>query len=185
MPTGIIVLDPHTLIPIQSNAQAEVLLGKAINFSVPFDVSDYNLIRTGTNVHYPEAELPINVAAATGNAAFGDDIAVVHDDFQNDLLLNAAPIFDGRGNVTAIVAAFQDISNLRGLENTLQNSLREQIALYEATRSLSEATSLEDALDATITQLFMLDPMDGYIVLLDETTGVLLPGSWCSVAGTI
>ncbi len=175
MPTGIIVLDPHTLIPIQANAQAEVLLGKTIDYGRPFDVTDYNLIRTGTNVHYPEAELPINVAAASGAAAFGDDIAVVHDDFQNDLLLNAAPIFDARGNVTAIVAAFQDISNLRGLENTLQNSLREQIALYEATRSLSEASSLEDALDATVTQLFMLDPMDGYIVLLDETTGALLP----------
>ncbi len=175
MPTGIVVLDPQTLIPIQSNAQAEVLLGKPINLSVPFDVKDYNLIRTGTNVHYPEAELPINVAAASGVAAFGDDIAVIHEDFQSDLLLNAAPIFDGRGNVTAIVAAFQDISNLRGLENTLQNSLREQIALYEATRSLSEATSLEDALDATISQLFMLDPMDGYIVLLEETTGILQP----------
>ena len=175
MPTGIVVLDPQTLIPIQANAQAEVLLGKPINFGVPFDVKDYNLIRTGTNVHYPEAELPINVAAASGTAAFGDDIAVVHEDFQNDLLLNAAPIFDGRGNVTAVVAAFQDISNLRGLENTLQNSLREQIALYEATRSLSEATSLEDALDATVSQLFMLDPMDGYIVLLEESTGTLLP----------
>jgi len=175
MPTGIVVLDPATLIPIQTNAQAEILLGKPINLTAPFDVKDYNLIRTGTNVHYPEAELPINVAAASGTAAFGDDIAVVHDDFQNDLLLNAAPIFDGRGNVNAIVAAFQDISNLRGLENTLQNSLREQIALYEATRSLSEATSLEDALDATIAQLFMLDPMDGYIVLLEETTGALLP----------
>ncbi len=175
MPTGIVVLNPQTLIPIQSNAQAEVLLGKPINFSTPFDVKDYNLIRTGTNVHYPEAELPINVAAASGVASFGDDIAVVHDDFQNDLLLNAAPIYDARGNVTAIVAAFQDISNLRGLENTLQNSLREQIALYEATRSLSEATSLEDALDATVAQLFMIDPMDGYIVLLDETSGELLP----------
>lgn len=175
MPTGIVVLDPETLMPIQSNAQAEVLLGKPINFAVPFDVKDYNLIRTGTNVHYPEAELPINVAAVSGTASFGDDIAVVHDDFQNDLLLNAAPIFDGRGNVNAIVAAFQDISNLRGLENTLQNSLREQIALYEATRSLSEATSLEDALDATVAQLFMLDPMDGYIVLLEENTGALLP----------
>ncbi len=175
MPTGIIVLDPQTLKPIQANAQAEQLLGKPINFGVPFDVKDYNLIRTGTNVHYPEAELPINIAAASGTPAFGDDIAVIHDDFQNDLLLNAAPIFDSRGNVSAIVAAFQDISNLRGLENTLQNSLREQIALYEATRSLSEATSMEDALDSTIAQLFMLDPMDGYIVLLDETTGELLP----------
>ncbi|MCA0458070.1 MAG: GAF domain-containing protein [Chloroflexi bacterium] len=175
MPTGIVVLDPHTLKPIQANAQAEQLLGKPINYSAPFNVADYNLIRTGTNVHYPEAELPINIAAASGIAAFGDDIAVVNDDFQNDLLLNAAPIYDARGNVTSIIAAFQDISNLRGLENTLQNSLREQISLYEATRSLSEAPSLEDALDAAIAQLYMIDPMDGYIVLLDETTGALKP----------
>jgi GAF domain-containing protein/DNA-binding response OmpR family regulator len=174
MPTGILVLDARSLRPIQANLQAEVLLGKEIDYERPFHVSDYNLYRTGTNVFYPEDELPIFVVAKTGGQDFSDDIAAIHDDGgQTDLLLNAAPIHDSRGNITAIVAAFQDISNLRGLENALQNNLRETIALYEATRSLSESREVDDALDQTVMQLAMQEPLDGYIVLLDETTGEL------------
>lgn len=176
MPTGIVVLDARTLKPIQANQQAEVLLGRSVNFSVPFNAVDYNLIRTGTYAHYPEDELPIAVAAASAAQVFSDDLAAISDDgSRTDLLLNAAPIYDGRGNVLAIVAAFQDISNLRGLENTLQNSLREQISLYEATRALSEAGDVDDTLDTTIGQLAIFEPIDGYIVLLDEGDGGLKP----------
>ncbi len=174
VPTGIVVLDARTLVPIQANQQSEELLGKPIDHTRPFNVADYNLIRTGTNVHYPEDELPITLVQRGRDSAFSDDVAAVRDENdQTDLLLNAAPIYDGRGNVTAIVAAFQNISNLRGLENTLQNSLREQIALYEATRSLSEASNVDEALDAALAQLMMLEPMDAYILLLDEQSGNL------------
>jgi GAF domain-containing protein/CheY-like chemotaxis protein len=176
MPTGIVVLDSRTLEPIQSNRQAEILLGRPVNFSVPFSAADYNLIRIGTNIHYPQDELPINVVAASAEPAFSDDIAAINEGGRRtDLLISAAPIFDAHGNVSAIVAAIQDISNLRGLENTLQNSLREQISLYEATRVLAGAHDVEEALDATIGQLVVLEPIDGYIVLLDENTGDLKP----------
>jgi GAF domain-containing protein/DNA-binding response OmpR family regulator len=176
MPTGILVLDAQTYKPIQANAQAETLLGRPVMYDKPFDVADYNLYRTGTNVFYPMDELPIFVVSQGDGLDFSDDIAAIHEDgSQTDLLLNAAPIHDSRGNVTAIVAAFQDISNLRGLENALQNNLRETIALYEATRTLSEAREIDDALDATIMQLALLEPADAYIVLLDEVTGALNP----------
>ncbi|MEZ4671383.1 MAG: GAF domain-containing protein [Anaerolineae bacterium] len=174
MPTGIILLDPHTLIPIQANLQAGALLGKPVDYSQPFVTEYYNIIRTGTDLPYPPEEMPVYLAAANGESAFTDDAAIVHEDGeQTDLLLNAAPIRDSRNNIIAIVAAFQNISNLRGLENTLQNSLREQIALYEATRSLSEAVDIDEALDATVTQLAMVAVMDGFIVALDDDTGHL------------
>jgi len=176
MPTGVVVLDADTYAPIQANAQAEALLGSPIRQRLPFNVAAYNLIRTGTNVHYPEDEMPIFTAIRNGEQAFADDIAVVHPDgSQTDLLVNAAPVEDIRGQVGTLVVAFQDISNLRGLENALQNNLREQIALYEATRALAEARELDEALDATIAQIMMLGSLDGYIVLLDEETGGLQP----------
>lgn len=176
MPTGVVVLDAETYEPIQANAQAETLLGNPMISRKAFDVSTYNLIRTGTNVDYPMEEMPIYVAARTGIQAFSDDLAVIHPDgSQTDLLLNAAPVHDIRGKVSTIVAAFQNISNLRGLENALQNNLREQIALYEATRQLAEARELDDALDTTIAQIGMLGPVDGYIVFMDEETGALTP----------
>ncbi|MBI5667326.1 MAG: GAF domain-containing protein [Chloroflexi bacterium] len=174
MPTGILVLDARTFRPIQANAQIERLLNRPIDYNQPFSAADYNLYRTGTSVYYPTDELPIFAAAASGQQDFSDDLVVMHDDgTHTDLLLNAAPILDARGNVTTIVAAFQDISNLRGLENALQDNLRETIALYEVTRSLSEAVELDAVLDIVIMQLMMLEASDGYIVLLDEQTGQL------------
>ncbi len=176
MPTGIMVLDAHTLKPIQVNDQTAGLLGKPIDFESAFSVEYYNLLRTGTNVPYPQDELPITLVVKTNEPAFSDDLAAIHDNGnQTDLLLNAAPIRDARGNLTAIVAAFQDISNLRGLENALQNNLRETIALYEATRALSEAVEMDDALDATMEQMLLLEPSDAYIVLLDEEGESLRP----------
>ncbi|MBL8162400.1 MAG: GAF domain-containing protein [Anaerolineae bacterium] len=176
LPAGMVVLDAHTLQPIQANARAEELLGRPVNFNVPFSVAEYKLLRTGVLSEYPAEELPIYQVARYGEAAFSDDLAILHDDgSQVDLLLNAAPITDGRGSITNIVAALQDVSNLRGLENALQSNLREQISLYEATRNLAEAPQLDDALDVTISQALTMDPLDGYIVLLDPETGDLTP----------
>jgi GAF domain-containing protein/CheY-like chemotaxis protein len=170
MPSGVLVLDPVTYKPLQANKQVELLLQHTVNTEEPFNVAEYNLYRTGTNVFYPEDELPIIAAARTNQQVFSDDLAVIHPDgTQTDLLMNAVPLKDARGNVSVIVAALQDISNLRGLENALQDNLQETIALYEATRSLSEANELDEVLDTIIVQLAMLGASDGYIVLLDQT----------------
>ncbi len=175
MPTGVIVLDARTLIPIQANARAEELLGRPVDLTAPFRVADYGLMRTGTDAEYPDEELPVFITAATGEPAIADDVVVMGQGGQTDLLMSAAPISDGRGGVTSIIASLQDVSNLRGLESTLQNSLREQIALYEATRALSEASTVDEALDSAIGQLAVLEPMNGYIVLLNEVNGQLEP----------
>jgi GAF domain-containing protein/CheY-like chemotaxis protein/HAMP domain-containing protein len=169
MPSGVLVLDPVTYRPIQANKQVELLLQQPVNSDAPFNVVDYNLYRTGTNVHYPEDELPIFAAARSNRQVFSDDLAVMHaDGTQTDLLMNAVPLHDARGNISVIVAAIQDISNLRGLENALQDNLQETIALYEATRSLAEANEMDEVLDTVIIQLGMLGPTDSFIVMLDE-----------------
>ncbi|NWG16137.1 MAG: GAF domain-containing protein [Chloroflexi bacterium] len=176
MPTGILVLDGQTFKPIQANAQAQRLLGVPLDFDQPFTAAAYNLYRTGSSVHYPADELPIYVAATSGGQYFSDDLVIVRDDgTRTDLLLNAAPIIDERGGVTTIVAAFQDISNLRGLENALQDNLRETIALYEVSRSLAEADDMEAVMDIVTMQMMLLEPTDGYIILRDQKTGSLTP----------
>jgi GAF domain-containing protein/CheY-like chemotaxis protein len=176
MPVGIIVLDPKTFIPRQVNDQAALLFGRAIDMTRPFDADFYNILRTGTHDPYPPEELPVFSAAAMQTSMFADDISIITlDGGQTDLLLNAAPIFDAQGRVDSILAAFQDISNLRGLENALQNNLRETISLYEATRALSEARNIEGVLDAVIAQVTSLEPEQAYIVLLDDETGDFVP----------
>ena len=64
-----------------------------------------------------------------------------------------------------LVAAFQDISNLRSLENTLQENLRETISLYEGQRSLSQAETLNDIVDSIMRQVITQHPSNAYIIL--------------------
>lgn len=177
MPTGVLVLDPETLHPINSNDQVVALLGKEIDLSKPFQAADYNLYRTGTNLHYPDDELPIKLAMEIDQSMFVDDVAVITDDYQIDLLMNAAPIHDTRGHIIGIVTAFQDISNLRGLENTLQENLRETVALYEAQRALSEAEQFEDVLDVMYIQLALQQPANGFVITIDDVGHIELARS--------
>jgi GAF domain-containing protein/CheY-like chemotaxis protein len=171
MPSGVLVLDAQTYLPLQTNQQIERLLGQPIRMTEPFSAVHYNLYRTGTQLHYSDEELPIFLAAQVGDLIFADDIVAIHQDgTQIDLLLNAAPIHEPDGSISMIVAAFENISSLRGLENALQDNLRETIALYEATRSLAEADQVDDVLNVILMQLAILEPSDAAVVLLDEAT---------------
>lgn len=168
LPSGVLVLDPETYKPVLFNDQAKIYLGREIDLEMPFSSAGYNLFRTGTNIHYPHDELPVFAAKATGDLVLRDDVAVIMDGMQIDLLLNAAPIRDANGDITAIVATFQDISNLRALEYTLQENLRETIALYEAQNQLVAAGELNEVLDVIITQLALLQPDEAYVLLVDD-----------------
>ncbi|MCL4251250.1 MAG: GAF domain-containing protein [Anaerolineae bacterium] len=171
LPAGVIVLDPQTLRPLQANQQAQTLLGQVIDSNTAFTIEGYNLYRTGTNAYYPATEMPVFSALANRHQEFCDDITVYHPDgLQIDLLANAAPILNEQGQVSAIVAAFQDISTLRNLENTLQENLRETILLYETTRSLAEAPEVGDVIDLMLAQLSLQDASEVYLVMTDEKT---------------
>ena len=168
MPAGILVLEPDSLIPEMYNDQVEQYLGRSIDPETPFSNEEYNLFRTGTDLHYPREEMPIFSAISNQAQTFTDDVAVIHNGHHTDLMVNAAPIHDNQGNMTAIVAAFQDISNLRSLENTLQENLRETVALYEAQLQLSEAGELDEVLDIITMQLMIFQPDEVYVIFSDE-----------------
>ena len=174
LPAGVLVLDPVTLKPVQTNPQAEQLLGGVLRLDEPFTASAYKMYRTGTATPYPDDELPIAVALESRAPASSDDVTIDHPDgYPLSLLINAAPILDASGEVSAVVVAFQDITTLRALEDTLQSNLRETIVLYEMTRALSEADEMDNVLDETLTRLGVLEPSSAYILILDdETAGV-------------
>ena len=174
LPAGVLVLDANTLKPMVSNQQVEALLGRDIDLDSPFSIEFYNLYRTGTELLYPEDEMPIFTALREGQLRSSDDVAVITEDTQIDLLIDAAPILNSRGQATSIVAAFSDISNLRSLENTLQENLRETVQLYEAQRQLSEAGNLEEVLDVLIMQFALIQPLDAFILSPDNLNDVSL-----------
>lgn len=175
LPVGVLVLDPETLEPVSTNARVSQLLGQTVRFNEPFNSSTYNMYRTGTNLFYPNDELPMYLVRETGEQVEpADDVAIIGDITRTDLLISAAPIFDANGNQRAIVAAFQDISNLRSMENTMQENLRETVLLYETQRALNEAEDLDSLLDALIMQLAMQQPADAYLLLSHEDNEIEL-----------
>ncbi|TVR23609.1 MAG: GAF domain-containing protein [Anaerolineaceae bacterium] len=173
LPTGVLVLDPQTLIPTQYNQQAIDLLGD-VDFDAPYNARDYALYRTDSDQHYPEDEVPITVAINEGRMATADDIAVILPDGEAiELLMNAAPITDEGGVVTSVVVALQDITNLRKLERSLNDNLRETTALYEAQRQLAAAASFDDVLSSIMLNLIMIDQTAEVYILLSEANGDL------------
>jgi GAF domain-containing protein/CheY-like chemotaxis protein len=172
LPAGVMVLDPDTFVPQLTNDRVSELLQQPIDFEQPFAAARYNLYRTGTNLFYPDEELPTYTAKLQNRPISSDDVAVILPDFRTDLLLNAAPIYDHHGAIRAIVVAIQNISNLRSLENTLQENLRETVSLYETQRALSQAESLDELLDNILMQLVMQQPGNACIILSDVETGV-------------
>jgi GAF domain-containing protein/DNA-binding response OmpR family regulator len=178
LPAGVLVLHPETLVPMQINERIQELLGREIDFTQPFSAKAYKLFRTGTQVPYPDEELPFYTANQLDRAMFADDVSVIDTFMHVDLLVNAAPIYDNNGRKAAIVTAFQDISNLRSLENTLQENLQETVALYESQRALSEAETLDDLLDTILAQLMLQQTSDVHIVLADERSGNLTLGRY-------
>lgn len=173
LPAGVLVLDPDTFLPQQGNDRMEELLGRKVALDVPFTSQAYGLYRNETTTYYPDESLPFRTAQQLNRPMFVDDVTVIHGDVQTDLLINAAPIYDNRGRVTAIVTAFQDITNLRSLENTLQQNLRETVALYETQRALSESETLEDLLDTMLFQMELQEvgtPLIWLTVGRDEPT---------------
>ncbi|MEP7291403.1 MAG: GAF domain-containing protein, partial [Chloroflexota bacterium] len=173
LPAGVLVLDPLTYKPIQFNNQIEQLLGRAIVLDQPFDVNTYHVYRSGTDAPYPFESLPIFAVTAARQLVAADDIAIIHDDGSEvDLLMNAVPIMNEDGSISAIVAAFQDISTLRNLERTLESNLRDTVALYETTRSLAVAEEIDDVLDEVFGQLTIQNATSAYVLLADPHSGV-------------
>jgi GAF domain-containing protein/DNA-binding response OmpR family regulator len=169
LPVGVIVLDSRSLRPTSHNNEAELLLGREIDYEMMFTVETYNLYRTGTDSLYPVAEMPIYLALSSEEAAFADDVSIFHQNGrETDLLINAAPFKNASGDIEAIIVAFQNISTLRSLENTLQDNLRETIALYETTRALNEAVKIDDVLDLVVFQLSLQNSEEVYVLLQEE-----------------
>lgn len=171
LPTGVLVLDGRTLTPLRYNERMLDLLGRGIDTTKPFVMRDYGVVQAGFGTDYPEDASPIALAQTTLSQQSADDLQIMRENgMRVDLLVNSVPVTDHRGQVTAVIAAFEDITALRGMEYTLQESLREQVTLYETQRALVESATLEEQLDGIIKQLRVQESDNVYIFLTDTAT---------------
>jgi signal transduction histidine kinase/response regulator RpfG family c-di-GMP phosphodiesterase len=114
----------------------------------------YERMHTSSGTMYEEDEFPPIRVVRTGESVFAEDMTVLGDSgMRTDLIVNAAPIFDADGNLVSAVAVFQDVSELRELENVLQESLRETTSLYEISRAIAAENELTSILGVVAAQI--------------------------------
>jgi PAS domain S-box-containing protein len=170
LPAGVLVLNPETLQPLQTNQQAQQLLGQSHRSAAAVQ---RGALQSVSHRHQQPlrrcrpAEQRGGAHPATSPPATTSPSSI-RSGWQVNLLINAAPILNEAGRVTAIVTAMQDITTLRALEETLQANLQETIALYDTTRSLAEAQEVDDVLDRALERMVLQEPTNAYILLLDD-----------------
>ncbi len=166
LPTGVVVVDSEGRTTL-TNEQARVLLG--LDAPAP-----YKLLHTDTNAEYTPDELPLNRVLQTGAPVFAEDLVIVSPEGERaNILVNAAPITRD-GTLISAVAVFQDVTELRELENVLQESLRETTTLYEISRTIAAENDLSSILKVVATQLHTLLTPDELFAVFTETTNTPL-----------
>ncbi|MFP4321182.1 MAG: GAF domain-containing protein [Anaerolineales bacterium] len=162
---SVVVVDPQGKITL-TNERSQGFWGRVLAVGEDFHAAN-RIYRTGTNDLYPSHDLPINVALQRRELHIAEDMTLQRPDgMQIDMLAQAAPILNPRDkSVTSIVAVYQDITELRELERALQESLSETTRLYEASRSISHASTMPQISEAVANQMLSLSPSQIYITL--------------------
>ncbi len=130
LPTGVIVVDALTRQPVLTNQRARELLG--LDSLQPFEA-----VHTSTGLSFTSEEQPVLRALEEGMPVRAEDMTLLDSDGNRiDLLVDAVPLLRG-GEIVGAVAVYQDVTELRELENVLQESLRETTSLYEISRDIA------------------------------------------------
>jgi PAS domain S-box-containing protein len=121
MPAGVVVSDAHGAITI-ANTTAYAILGRTITITGYGPPSRYTPVRSdGTPV--PARDLPLQRAIERGETARDVEIRLRYDDgTERVILAGASPVRDETGRVSAAIAVFQDITELKRTETALRTS---------------------------------------------------------------
>jgi PAS domain S-box-containing protein len=103
------------------------------NFSksaIPDEQPGFRLLRDGKEL--PTESLPMQRAAATGEAAYGVTSTIVFEDgTERELVSTAVPLLDERGKVRGAVGAIVDLTDLKQAENAMRASELRFRTVYE------------------------------------------------------
>lgn len=125
---------------------------------------------SGTDQPYPTDQLPL-IRAARGETAHSDDVDVMMPAGPVTIESWAVPLRDEAGNISAIVTAFQDISQRRATENELAG-YRERLEQRVAQRT-AELAALNANLAARVTELTAINEVSRRVARIGDLQGML------------
>jgi PAS domain S-box-containing protein len=144
VPVGIGVVDANGR-PYYANRQAIQLLDKGIDPVTPDRMAGaYQLYLAGTDRPYPTENLPA-IRALLGERTRIDDLEIHQDNARIPVEAWGTPIYDEQGNVVYAIAAFQDITERKQVE---------QLRRAEATLILEERNRMAREIHDTLAQAF-------------------------------
>jgi PAS domain S-box-containing protein len=135
---GVYMLEVPSGKPLLANEASFNLLGRGILPEVNASSISrvYDLYRTGTDITYPNEELPL-VVAMSGVSKHVDDIEVMKPNgTRTTLEVFGSPIRDDNGNIWASLVSFQDITERKKAEEILK-SINERFNLATNAASIS------------------------------------------------
>jgi two-component system CheB/CheR fusion protein len=200
-PVGIAITSDVEGREIRVNAAGARILGLAADANAAVDAEappGYRVLQDGREV--PAAELPMQMAARTGQVVSGFLGQVQRDDGRLiDLRMSALPLLDRDGNVAGAVGAFADVTELLDARRAAERKARQQALLADFGSGILRDPQRDDLVEfALATAREALAPTLSEIALRDDDgqlrlragegwpeRGVVLPEGRDSHAGFI
>ena len=141
---GVYLMEVPSGKPLLANEASFNLLGRGIlpeaNASTITQV--YDLYKTGTNIPYPNEELPL-VMAMSGVSKHVDDMDVVKPDgTRTSLEVFGSPIQDENGSIWASLVSFQDITHRKKADLAL---LESEVKFKNMVKDMQVGVLLQDS----------------------------------------
>lgn len=141
MPVNVLVVDAQGK-PYYANQQVNHLMqmhaGHSNSLTMKQLLGNYPLYKSGTKHPYPIKQLPLN-RALRGETVTADDIEVYDENKRIALEVWARPIYNGQGEISYAIAAFQDITERKQVE-------KERLQLSAIQHELSIAQAIQQSL---------------------------------------
>jgi PAS domain S-box-containing protein len=149
MPAGLTIVDPEGHI-VFSNAEADRILrlSRGRITSRYYNDAEWRITSLDGGPFPPE-DLPFERVMRTKRAVYGVEHAIESVDGQRVLLsINAAPMLDSAGHVTAVVATCTDITERRHEQEQLRRSVRALTMLGQCNQLAARARDENEMLDS-------------------------------------
>ena len=143
IPLGLFIINAQDPCPYYANNEAQKMFGDKFITDITYDelITIYQPYCLETGATYPIDKLPIK-RALRGENNMASDIEIRHKEQRITREISAQPIYDDKGNISYVIAAFQDITQRKKAESERTHCTQElaqnNLDLQQAKEKLSD-----------------------------------------------